>query len=72
MTDDDILELAKDAWRNGQWCFSDRGLIQFVRAIAQKDECETCAAKRKKLTEAGLLKSPMRAIEAKLREKNYG
>lgn len=33
------------------------------KALAQKDECETCAAKRQKLTEAGLLASPMREVE---------
>lgn len=42
MKDDDILELAKDAWRNGQWRFSDRGLIQFARAIAERER-DACA-----------------------------
>ena len=31
----------------------------------QKQECETCAAKRKRLTDAGLLKSPLRQALAK-------
>jgi hypothetical protein len=30
------------------------------KALAERQECETCAAKRAKLTEAGLLKSPLR------------
>jgi len=31
------------------------------QALAEKSECETCAAKRKRLINAGFLKSPMRA-----------
>jgi hypothetical protein len=33
------------------------------KALSERQECETCAAKRKKLTEAGLLKSPMRDVD---------
>jgi hypothetical protein len=33
------------------------------KALSERHECETCAAKRKKLTEAGLLKSPLRDVD---------
>jgi hypothetical protein len=33
------------------------------KALNERQECETCAAKRKKLTEAGLLKSPLRDVD---------
>jgi hypothetical protein len=33
------------------------------KVLSERQECETCAAKRQKLTEAGLLKSPMREFK---------
>jgi hypothetical protein len=34
-----------------------------ILALSERHECETCAAKRQKLQEAGLLKSPLRDVD---------
>jgi hypothetical protein len=41
----------------------DDAIACLEKALSERQECETCAAKRKKLQEAGLLKSPLREIE---------
>jgi len=49
-------------------CFSHEAIEALRQELAkpeQKQECETCAAKRKRLTDAGLLKSPLRQELAK-------
>ena len=48
-----------------EWIVLERkARIALRQALAEKQECETCAAKRKRLTKAGLLKSPLRSVDA--------
>ena len=66
----EAAEMALDALENvfgkGKRC--EAAITALRQALAEKDECETCAAKRERLTEAGLLKSPLRGIDG---EPNY-
>ena len=59
---EDILLLLEEWERGADADFYDRDIARVREALknTEKQECETCAAKRKRLLDAGFLKSPLR------------
>jgi hypothetical protein len=62
MMNEEILLLLEEWERGADADFYDRDIARVREALknTKKQECETCAAKRKRLMDAGFLKSPLR------------